>query len=100
MQLLTIIDNDLSMRITALDYNAADLHVCRLDAGHQDAVALHKLSEGVANGVACPPDPYGLHHARVAELTHAQLPVEQLHAVSDSHTDPPCQQAILRGFTD
>ena len=51
----------------------------------QDAVALHELFEGVADGVACLPDPDGLHHPRVAELPNTQLPVEQL-----THTHKHC----------
>lgn len=44
----------------------------------QDPVTAQKLVEGVAHGIAGFPDPDRLHHSRIAELTKAQLPVEQL----------------------
>lgn len=55
---------------------AADLKVSRFDARHQDPVALHKLHKGVSDGITSPSDPDGLHHARVSQLTDAQLSVE------------------------
>ena len=42
-------------------------------------VSLDELLEGVSDGVARTPDPDGLHHARVAQLPAAQLPVKHLH---------------------
>ena len=42
------------------------------------AVSLHELLEGVPDGVASPPDPDGLHHPGVSELSAAQLAVEHL----------------------
>ena len=44
----------------------------------EEPVALHELPEGVPDRVSGPPDPDGLHHAGVAQLTAAQLSVEQL----------------------
>ena len=44
----------------------------------KDAVASQKLIECVADGISSFPDPDGLHHTRVTELTHAQLSVKQL----------------------
>lgn len=56
----------------------ADLYVGRFDARHEDSVTIHKLSKGVSDGVPGSPDPDGLHHAGVAQLTNAQLSVKQL----------------------
>lgn len=50
----------------------------RFDAGHEDPVTVHKLHEGVSDGVTGPSDPDGLHHAGVSQLTDTQLPVERL----------------------
>ena len=41
-------------------------------------VTLSELHEGVSDGVASPPDPDRLHHARVAQLAAAQLSIEHL----------------------
>lgn len=50
----------------------------RFDAGHEDSITLHKLSKRVSDWVTGPPDPDGLHHAGVSQLTDTQLPVEYL----------------------
>lgn len=55
---------------------ATDLYVSRFDSRHQDSVTVHKLRKGVSDGVAGPPDPDGLHHTRVSQLTDAQLSVK------------------------
>lgn len=44
----------------------------------EGTVAIQKLAEGVAHRISSFPDPDGLHHTRVTELTNAQLSVEQL----------------------
>lgn len=54
------------------------LLVGRLHAGQQDSVPLHELHEAVADGVAGSADSDGLHHARVPQLAHTQVPVEEL----------------------
>lgn len=51
---------------------------------HEHPVAVHELHEGVADGVPGPADADGLHHPRVPQLTHAQLPVKQLGRVQDT----------------
>ena len=45
---------------------------------HQEAVALHELPEGVADGITCSADADSLHHPRVAELPSAQISVKYL----------------------
>lgn len=55
-----------------------DLYVSRFDARHEDSVAVHKLAKGVSDGITGPPNPDGLHHARVAKLTNTQLSVKYL----------------------
>ena len=52
----------------------------------QHAEALQELLEGVADGEARLPDLYRLHHPGVAQLTHAQVPVEELHTHITTHT--------------
>lgn len=54
------------------------LFVCRLDSRHEDPVPVHKLHKGVADGISGTAYPNSLHHTRVPQLTHAQLPVKQL----------------------
>lgn len=49
-----------------------------LHARQQHTVPLHKLYEAVADGVAGSSDSDGLHHPRVPQLAHTQVPVEQL----------------------
>lgn len=44
----------------------------------KDPVATQELLKGVAHGIASFPDADGLHHARVAQLTHAEISVEEL----------------------
>ena len=44
----------------------------------QQAIAVHEVAVHVPDRVAGAPDPDRLHHARVAQLTHHQLTVEQL----------------------
>lgn len=61
-----------------LEFGFADLNVSRFDASHQDSVTLHKLNKCVSDGITGSPDPDGLHHARVSQLTNAQLSVKQL----------------------
>lgn len=48
----------------------------RFDSRHEDSVTVHKLNEGVSDGIAGPPDPDGLHHAGVSQLTDTQLSVK------------------------
>ena len=50
----------------------------RWAAINEESVPLYKLPEGVTDGVACPPDSYSFHHARVSQLAAAQLTVKQL----------------------
>ena len=45
-------------------------------SGDEEPVSVDKLFEGVADGVAGPPDTDGLHHPRVPELAATQLAVE------------------------
>ena len=52
--------------------------VCWGAAVDEVPVPLRELHEGVPDGVACPPDPDRLHHARVAQLAAAQLSIEHL----------------------
>lgn len=59
------------------DFNV-DLYVSRFDARHQDSVTIHKFGEGVSDWITRPPNPDGLHHARVAQLTNTQLSIKQL----------------------
>lgn len=59
---------------------AARAHLPALGAGQQQAEAQRELLEGVADGEARLADAHGLHHARVAQLPQAQLPVEELRA--------------------
>lgn len=59
------------------DFNV-DLYVSRFDTRHQDSVTIHKFGEGVSDWITRPPNPDGLHHARVAQLTNAQLSIKQL----------------------
>lgn len=58
------------------EFGVADLNVSRFDARHQDPVTLHKLHKCVSDGITSPPDPDGLHHAGVSQLTDTQLPVK------------------------
>lgn len=44
----------------------------------KDPVATQELLEGVAHGIAGFADADGLHHAGVAQLTHAEISVEEL----------------------
>lgn len=44
----------------------------------KNPVPTEELLKGVTHGVASFPDAYGLHHARVAQLTHAEISVEEL----------------------
>ena len=44
----------------------------------QHSVAEQEVFEGVADREARLPDAHGVHHARVAQLHHAQLSVESL----------------------
>lgn len=63
----------------------------------EEPVPLHELPEGVADGVACSPYPYSLHHARVPQLAAAQLTVKQL----TDHIDTiRTQHSILQLFND
>lgn len=48
----------------------------------EEPVPLHKLPECVADGVASPPDPDSLHHARVPQLSAAKLSVKHLQKYS------------------
>lgn len=57
---------------------AAHLFVRWFDPRHEHPVAVDKLNKGVADWVTSTADPNGLHHARVSELTHTQLPVKEL----------------------
>lgn len=50
----------------------------RWAAINEESVPLHELPEGVTDRVACPPDPYSFHHARVPQLAAAQLTIKQL----------------------
>lgn len=53
----------------------------------EDPVASQELLKGVTHGIASFPDADGFHHARVAQLTHAEISVEELRDVEDSeHT--------------
>lgn len=44
----------------------------------KDPVATEELFKGVTHGIASFPDADGFHHARVAELTHAEISVKEL----------------------
>lgn len=59
------------------------LLVCWLHAGHEHPVPVHELHKRVADGVASPADPDGLHHSRVPQLPDTQFPVEQLGKLQD-----------------
>lgn len=53
----------------------------------KDPVATQELLKGVAHGIAGFPDADGFHHARVAQLTHAEISVEELRDKANSeHT--------------
>ena len=52
--------------------------VGRRTATDQVPVPLHKLLEGVSDGISCPPDSDGLHHTGVSQLATAQLSVKHL----------------------
>lgn len=54
------------------------LFVRWLDPRHEHPIAVDKLNKGVADGISCTADANGLHHPRVPELTHTELPVKEL----------------------
>lgn len=63
---------------TQPDLRTLYLFVRWLDSRHEDPVPVYKLHKGVADGISGAAYPNGLHHTRVPQLTHAQLPIEQL----------------------
>lgn len=52
------------------------LFVRWFDSGHENSVPVNKLHKGVADGISSTTDTNGLHHTRVPQLTHTQLPVK------------------------
>lgn len=68
------------------------LFVGWFDSRHEHPVAIDELHEGVADGISCTADPNGLHHTRVPQLTHTELPVKQL----QTHTRQPSLKFLFR----
>ncbi len=52
--------------------------VRRHDAVDEKPVAINKVRIRVSYGITSTTDPYGFHHARIAQLTHDQLTIKVL----------------------
>ena len=46
--------------------------------GNEETVTVDELSKRMSDGVASPPDPDGLHHARVPQLAATEFSVKHL----------------------
>jgi len=74
------------LEVSVAKNGAADLLRCglalfrhrRLYASHEDSISIDELGESVSDRVAGSTNADSFHHARIAQLTYAQRPVEQL----------------------